>query len=103
VGTLVAMTLPALVIALILLGVFELAVSRRRGAKHGTALSGVSFEVLEAAFHPAKHHQIDERQSQSLMRAEQDEAAPPFSTVDLATGQARLVVPAKNPHPLIME
>jgi hypothetical protein len=96
VGTLVAMTLPALVIALILLGVFELAASRRRGAKHGTALSGVSFEVLEAAFHPAKHHQIDARESQSLIRDEQEEGAPPFSTVDLSAGKARLVLPTKD-------
>jgi hypothetical protein len=96
VGTMVAMTLPTLVIALILLGIFELSISRRRGDKHGTALSGVSFEVLEAAFHPAKHHQIDERESQSLMREEQGEGAPPFSTVDLAAGRARLVLPSKD-------
>jgi hypothetical protein len=97
-GTLVAMSLPALVLGLILLGVFELAATHRRGARHATALSGVSFEVLEAAFHPAKHHQIDQRHAQSLMREEHDDAAPPFSTVDLAAGQARLVVPPRDPR-----
>jgi hypothetical protein len=92
VGTIVAMTLPALVIGLILLGIVDLASTRRSGARRGTPLSSTGFEVLEAVFHPAKHHQVDERQSRSLMRDEVDEAAPPFSTIDLDGGRARLVV-----------
>jgi len=71
VGTLVAMTLPALVVGLIVLGVVDLATSRGSGTRHGTPLSGVSFEVLEAAFHPAKHHQLDERESPTGLRGAQ--------------------------------
>jgi hypothetical protein len=99
VGTLVAMTLPALVLALIVLGVVDLAASRRPGATRGTAMSSTGFEVLEAAFHPAKHHQVDEQASRSLMRDEVDAAGPPSSTVDLAAGSAHLVVQRRRTHP----
>ena len=98
-GTLAAMTLPALVLGLILLGVVDLAAARRSGGSRGTAMSSTGFEVLEAAFTPAKQHQVEERESQSLMRFEADEAAPPFSSVDLVAGTARLVVPQRRSGP----
>jgi len=94
VGTLAAMTLPALVIALLVLGVVDLASSRRSGGIRGTAMSATGFELLEAVFTPAKQHQIEERESRALIRDEADEAAPPFSTIDLARGKARLVIAA---------
>ncbi len=93
-GTLAALTLPALVIALLVLGTLDLAASRRPGARRGTAVSSTGFEVLEAVFHPAKHHEIAERESKSLLRDEQGEAAPPLSRVDLVAGTAHLVVKA---------
>jgi hypothetical protein len=92
VETLVALTLPALVIALLILGTLDLAASRRPGARRGTAVSSTGFEVLEAVFHPAKHHEIAERDSKSLLRDEHAEGAPPLSTVDLVAGTAHLVV-----------
>ena len=91
-GALAAMTLPALVLGLIVLGVVDLVASRRSGGHRGTAMSSTGFEVLEAAFTPARQHQIDELESKSLRRGDQDEGAPPFSTVDLAAGRARLVL-----------
>ena len=52
-GFLLAMTLPALVLALFALGMVELARARRRpGARHGTAMSSTGFDILQEALYP---------------------------------------------------
>ena len=91
-GALVAMTVPGLLLALIALGIADLAWSRaRRGRLTGTALAG--FDVLDGLFYPSKVHQQQERQRIELMRDDVDDGAPPFSQIDLESGRARLVLP----------
>ncbi len=94
-GTLFAMTLPALVLGLVALGIWDLLRSRAtRRPRTGTALAG--FQVLDGVFTPSKVHEMEERQRVELMRDDVDDGAPPFSQIDLESGRARLVVPVRG-------
>jgi hypothetical protein len=60
--------------------------------RRGPPLSVIGFEALGAAFHPSKHGALDERRARSLTGDQQEEVEPPFSTVDLDAGRARIVM-----------
>lgn len=96
-GLLVAMTLPGLVLVLTVAGIWDLVAGRRRrrtGRRPMTGgLAGAGLDVLQAALYPEKRHQLEEQDSQRMRRDDEDDGAPPFSTVDLAAGVARLRVP----------
>lgn len=93
-GFLLAMTLPALVLALFALGMLELARARRRpGSKHGTAMSSTGFDILQEALYPSKRHEIEQREHESLMAEEDAEGAPPRSRIDLDKGTAHIHLP----------
>jgi Family of unknown function (DUF6191) len=94
VGFLLAMTLPALVLALFVLGMVELARARRTpGAKHGTAMSSTGFDILQEALYPSKKHEIEQRDHESLMAEEDAQGAPPRSRIDLDKGTAHIHLP----------
>lgn len=91
-GVLSGMALPALVIGLIVLGVIELASGRRDNRRTSAS---VGFEALEVLFAPAKHYEVEERQSRSIMRDEEHSGDRPFSVIDLERGTAHLVIRGK--------
>jgi hypothetical protein len=94
VGFLLAMTLPALVLALFALGMVELARARRRpGARHGTAMSSTGFDILQEALYPSKKHEIEQRDHESLMAEDDAQGAPPRSRIDLERGTAHIHLP----------
>jgi hypothetical protein len=94
VGFLLAMTLPALVLALFALGMVELARARRRpGARNGTAMSSTGFDILQEALYPSKKHEIEQRDHESLMAEEDAQGAPPRSRIDLDKGTAHIHLP----------
>ena len=91
---LIGLTLPALVIALTILGVFELAYSRRRHSKrHGTAIASTGFDILQEALYPSKRHEVEQREHESLMVETDEDGAPPRSRVDLDNGTAHIHLP----------
>jgi hypothetical protein len=92
---LLAMTLPALVLALTVLGVWELTAARRRGQHGRTAASG-GFDVVAEALAPSKRHQVEQREHEALMADEAQDGAPPRSRIDLEGGTARLVLPSQD-------
>jgi hypothetical protein len=88
---LVGLTLPALVIALSVLGVIELVAAQRRGsARRGTAMSSTGFDILQEALYPSKKHQIEQREHESLMAEEDTDGAPPRTRIDLDRGTAHI-------------
>ncbi len=91
-GFLLAMTLPALVLLLSVLGVLELLSAKRRG-RRGTAMSSTGFDILQEALYPSKKHEIEQREHESLMAEEDAEGAPPRSRIDLDKGTAHIHLP----------
>ena len=94
-GFLLAMTLPALVLA----AVRPRACSswprakRKPGSKHGTAMSSTGFDILQEALYPSKKHEIEQRDHESLMAEEDAEGAPPRTRIDLDKGTAHIHLP----------
>ncbi len=92
-GSLFAMSLPALVIALFVLGMVELARDKRRG-RHGTAMASTGFDLLQEALYPSKRYEIEQREHESLVFEEDSDGAPPRSRIDLDAGTAHVRLPS---------
>jgi hypothetical protein len=96
-GTLFAMTLPALVIVLVVLGVLDLLHTRRRRlagdttAAPSTAAAG--FDALGVLFTPGHRHKLEHDAFVEIDRDDDGDNAPPRSRVDLDSGVARIVLP----------
>ncbi len=76
-------SLPALVVLLIALGILERVWRRvRRQRKTGGDLSGLAFDEFTSFLYGTKRVELDQRATQSLMREEEDDGAPP-NQVDL--------------------
>lgn len=88
-GFLLAMTLPALVLALTALGVIDLWRAKRRGS-NGSAMASTGFDLLQEALYPSKKHEIEQRDHESLMAEEDADGAPPRSRIDLNAGTAHI-------------
>jgi hypothetical protein len=91
-GLLFAMTLPALVLLLTVLGIVELISAKRRG-RRGSAMSSTGFDVLQEALYPSKKHEIEQRDHEALVTEEDAEGAPPRSRIDLDNGTATIRLP----------
>jgi hypothetical protein len=50
-------------------------------------------------FYATKQAELDQRQTESMLRDEEAEAAPPRGPVDLDGGVVRLSPTARQPHP----
>lgn len=97
---LIGMSLPGLVILLSVLGILELVGEKRRGGpRHGTAMASTGFDILQEALYPSKRYELEERDAQALMAEQDDDGAPPRSTIDLSSNRAviRLGPPAGPP------
>ncbi|WP_441297606.1 DUF6191 domain-containing protein [Actinosynnema sp. ALI-1.44] len=80
------MSLPALAMLLVALAIMELLWRRiRRSKKSGAPFSGVAFDEFTAFLHGGKRVELDQRVTQSLMREEEQDGAPP-RLVDLDRG-----------------
>ncbi|MBD0843202.1 MULTISPECIES: DUF6191 domain-containing protein [unclassified Streptomyces] len=96
------MTLPGLVVLLTVLAFVDQLLLRagragalpwRNAARQGQ-VSATGFEQLHAALSPGKQHELKERQSSLVMRDDEEDGAPPRSTVDLTRGTAVIRLPA---------
>ncbi|MEV4311637.1 DUF6191 domain-containing protein [Actinocrispum sp. NPDC049592] len=84
------MSLPALVVLLIALGILERVWRRaRRQRKTGGELSGLAFDEFTSFLYGTKRVELDQRATQSLMREEENDGAPP-NQVDLDRGVVTL-------------
>ncbi|MFD9903412.1 DUF6191 domain-containing protein [Streptomyces sp. NPDC059063] len=90
------MTLPGLVVVLTLLAFVDQLLLRagkagllpwRNAARQGQ-ISATGFEQLHASLSPGKQSELKERQSALVMRDDEEDGAPPRSTVDLTAGTA---------------
>ena len=97
------MTLPGLVVLLTALAFLDqllLKMGRagmlpwRNSGRQGQ-ISATGFEQLHASLSPGKQTELKERQSALVMRDDEEDGAPPWSTVDLRAGTAviRLTTP----------
>ncbi|MCT9080747.1 DUF6191 domain-containing protein [Streptomyces fulvoviolaceus] len=64
----------------------------RNSARQGQ-VSATGFEQLHAALSPGKQSELKERQSALVMRDDEEDGAPPRSTVDLTSGKAVIRLP----------
>lgn len=99
-GVAVALTLPGLVLALLAVAAADQLLLRLRDRgvvpwRRDSQVSSTGFELLHASLSPGKADELAERQKQELVRDEDDDGAPPRSTVDLDGGVARIRLP---PH-----
>jgi hypothetical protein len=90
------MTLPGLVVLLTVLAFIDQLVLRagragrlpwRNAARQGQ-ISATGFEQLHASFSPGKQSELEERRSALVLRDDEEDGAPPRSTVDLGRGTA---------------
>ncbi|MFF5298175.1 DUF6191 domain-containing protein [Streptomyces sp. NPDC013161] len=97
------MTLPGLVVLLtalafldqLLLKMGRAGVLPWRNSGRQGQISATGFEQLHASLSPGKQTELKERQSALVMRDDEEDGAPPWSTVDLRAGTAviRLTTP----------
>ncbi|MEU5316887.1 DUF6191 domain-containing protein [Streptomyces sp. NPDC021056] len=98
------MTLPGLVVLLTVLAFVDQLLLRagragvlpwRNAARQGQ-VSATGFEQLHAALSPGKQSELKERQSALVMRDDEEDGAPPHSTVDLTSGKAVIRLPGTH-------
>jgi len=100
VGMLFALSIPGLACLLFLLAVGERAIRwfrRRRG--EAPVLSGAAFDQVTLLFYATKQAELDQRQTDSMLRDEEAEAAPPRGAIDLDGGVVRLSPTAPRRRP----
>jgi hypothetical protein len=93
-NVLLAMTLPGLVLGLVVFA-FVAHLGRRRRNRPAQerprrSAGAIGLEGLAGILDPGKAHELEQRQSDELLREEDAEGAPPRSHVDLDAGIARL-------------
>ncbi|MER5792990.1 DUF6191 domain-containing protein [Streptomyces sp. NPDC001980] len=97
------MTLPGLVVLLTVVAFVDQLLLRagvlpwRNAARQGQ-ISATGFEQLHAALSPGKQHELKERQSALVLRDDEEDGAPPRSTVDLTAGTAVIRLPGERRH-----
>ncbi len=98
-GTLFAMTFPALVVILLMAAIVDVAVTRRhnraRQEKQRAKVAAAGFDVLGMVLAPSTRHKREHDEFMEIKRDEDGDAAPPRSSVDLDAGVARIVVPPR--------
>lgn len=102
-GFLGAMSLPGLVFLLVLVAALErfgLWAGNRswlpwRRRRSGTPIAAAGFEELDAFMEAGKRHQLEQRNHSLMMRADQEEGAPPLVEVDL--DEERIVLRERLP------
>jgi hypothetical protein len=95
-----AMSIPGLVTVLFALAVGEkvlLRLRRRRGET--PAISGAGFDQVTMLFYATKQLELDERQTKSMLREEDEDGAPPRGPIDLDTGVVLLRPSPAGPSP----
>ncbi len=96
-GSLWAMTFPALVVLLVIAAAVDVLVTRRRNrgraTKERAKVAAAGFDVLGLALAPSTRHKQEHDEFMEIKREEDGDAAPPRSSVDLDNGIARIVVP----------
>jgi hypothetical protein len=90
-------SIPVLVLLLLLVSLFERAWRRaRRAQKPGATMSEASFDEFAAFFYGAKRVEFDQRATNSMMREDEENGAPP-NRVDLDQGIA-VLKPRQDPE-----
>jgi hypothetical protein len=89
VETVLSLGVPAPVLALVGLAVYEMR-KQKRGKGTGTPLSATYTNEFTAMFYGSKRMELDHRDSMSMMREEEADGAPPRVQVDLDRGIAVL-------------
>jgi Family of unknown function (DUF6191) len=88
-----ALTIPGLAVGLVVLGVVDVVLFRRRGRRllrrHGSrdsSIAPVAYDEAAAFFMPGKRTELEVRQAASMLRDHPDDGAPPTTAVDLERG-----------------
>jgi hypothetical protein len=93
-ATVLAWSIPGGTILLVLVGMYELMLQKKR-RRAGTPLSGTYVNEVTAMFYGTKRMELDYRDSSSLLREEESQGAPPAMGIDLDRG--RVIVRPDSP------
>ncbi|MGZ4609150.1 MAG: DUF6191 domain-containing protein [Actinomycetes bacterium] len=99
-GAVFTMTLPGLVVLLFLVAAADQVLLRVRGRglvrwRRDSQVSSTGFDLLHAALSPGKEAELDQRRTELVLRAEDEDGAPPLRAIDLDGGIAHLHVPPR--------
>lgn len=93
-----AAMIPMLVLGLLALATAEVLWRKRTGrpliprptgsSTNPVAASGLG--AVDDIFNPARHHEVEQKQTSLMMRDEAGDAAPPVVDLDLNAGKARM-------------
>ncbi|MDK1476649.1 DUF6191 domain-containing protein [Streptomyces sp. 549] len=103
-GFIVFMTLPGLVILLVAVAFVDQLMLRAGragilpwfGPARGGRVSATGFEMLHASLLPGKEHELQQRETMTMLRDEEGDGAPPVSEVDLDQGVALIRVERRS-------
>lgn len=80
-----SLSIPGWVVLLVVVAGYELW-RQKRGKREGTPLSATYINEFTAMFYGSKRTELDNRVSQSMLREEDAQGAPPMVDVDLERG-----------------
>lgn len=84
-----ALTGPAAILLLVLVGAVEL-IRVKRKKQTGTPLAGAVADEFTAFWYGTKRNELEHRDTMSMMREEEAQGAPPEMGVDLDNGVVKL-------------
>lgn len=87
--TALALTGPAAVLLLVLVGAYEF-VRMKRKKQTGTPMSGAIADEFTAFWYGTKRYELEHRDTVSMMREDEAQGAPPEMGVDLDRGVVKL-------------
>ncbi|GLW52113.1 DUF6191 domain-containing protein [Kitasatospora phosalacinea] len=64
----------------------------RKVKDRGTSISQAGLDDFHAAFQASKRAQIEQRESEQMLRDEEGDAAPPARRIDLVSGKVTITV-----------
>ncbi|KAA9157445.1 hypothetical protein FPZ12_025065 [Amycolatopsis acidicola] len=82
-------SIPGGMLAVVAVGLFELARHKRR-KRRGTPITATYINEVTAMFYGTKRMELDHRDAVEMLREEDAQGAPPRSRVDLDKGVAQL-------------
>ncbi|MEC4015494.1 DUF6191 domain-containing protein [Streptomyces sp. H27-D2] len=65
--------------------------------RSGTSISMTGFDEIMTLFHTAKRVQLEQRQTESMLRDDTTDGAPPATRIDLVGGTAVIRIPDRAP------
>ncbi|GAA3462985.1 hypothetical protein GCM10018963_49980 [Saccharothrix longispora] len=98
VGMMFAMSIPGLAVLLVVLAAVERAVRWARRRKGHPVAVAAGVDQFTTLFAGGKQVELDQRQTELMLRDDEEDGAPPRGPIDLASGSVRLTPRPATPE-----